>query len=90
MADGRKNNGGARPGAGRKPVFEEAYLKDIGKKAIAEIFGSEEKNFIDIAKKAKDNFAYCKLLMEYVYGKPKESVNMNIGETVTEIKFIDE
>ena len=47
-------------------------------------------NFIDIAKKAKDNFAYCKLLMEYVYGKPKESVDMNIGDIVTEIKFIDE
>jgi len=28
--------------------------------------------------------------MEYVYGKPKESVDMNIGDTVTEIKFIDE
>ena len=90
MADRRKGNGGARPGAGRKPVFEEAYLKDVGKKAIAEIFGSEEKFFIDIAKKSKENFSYCKLLLEYVYGKPKQSVDMNIGKTVTAIKFIDE
>lgn len=79
MEDGRKNNGGARKGAGRKPKIEE--LKFIEK--LDNIIDSDE-----AIKKLKqliedDNFNALKLYIEYRYGKPKEvveNINYNIED----------
>jgi len=81
MADGRKNNGGARKGAGRKPKAEEDKAKALSVKAIVNEFGSEEKAFEHMANMAKTDkrksYDYFKLLIEYAYGKPKENLNIN-------------
>lgn len=43
--------------------------------AMKEVFGSEKDAFIHMAELAKKNFNQMKLLMEYAYGKPSDSIN---------------
>jgi len=43
--------------------------------AMKEVFGSEKEAFINLAKLGKDNFNQMKLLLEYAYGKPSDSIN---------------
>jgi len=68
--DGRKNNGGAREGAGRPPKSDEQALIE------------SLKEFDDLAKECmkngiKDgNYAFWNKFMEYRYGKPKERVDV--------------
>lgn len=73
-----KKNGGARPGAGRKPKATElelierlSPLDDIALKALEKGVKSGEYNFI-------------KLFMEYRFGKAKETVNLNNQVTILE------
>lgn len=68
--DGRKNNGGVREGAGRKPKADELKLiEDLSQ-------------FDDIAKKCLEdgikegNYQFWNKFMEYRYGKPKERVDV--------------
>ena len=72
--DGRKNNGGARQGAGRKPKAKEEQVRRLGLDAINEVYGSIEKYYQHIAKESMDSFPHLKLLQEYVFGKPKETI----------------
>lgn len=74
MSDGRVNNGGARPGAGRKPKAKEEQVRRLGIDAIINTYGSLQKYYEYIAKESKNSFAHLKLLQEYVFGKPKEVV----------------
>ena len=74
--DGRKNNGGSRSGAGRKPKAKEIEI--ISK--IDSIVNDSD--WVDIFKKivlqAKTgSYQHIKLLLEYRFGKPKESVEFN-------------
>lgn len=80
MADKRKNNGGARKGAGRKKKDEEDRIRDLSINALSDVFGSEEEAFKHIAKKAKESFPHLKLIIEYGYGKPKETIDLNHNE----------
>jgi len=64
-------NGGARPGAGRKPKADEIklieslqHLDDVAIAAIEEGMNSKDYN-------------YVKLFMEYRYGKPKQQVQLS-------------
>ena len=68
--DGRSNNGGAREGAGRKPKTEEHEL-------IEKLSPLESKAFkaLDNALQEGSNWA-VKLWFEYMYGKPKEKVEV--------------
>jgi len=43
--------------------------------AMKEVFGSEKDAFIHMAELAKKNFNQMKLLMEYAYGKPSDSIH---------------
>ena len=77
MSDGRKNNGGAREGSGRKSKADE--LKLIEELSI----------YDDIAKKClekgiKDgNYQFWNKFMEFRYGKPKERVDVTTdGESI--------
>jgi len=79
MADGRKNNGGARKGAGRPSKAKELKVQKLGLDAIIETYGSVEDYYKFIAKEAKDSFAHLKLLHEYVFGKAPDIVH-NINE----------
>ena len=66
--------GGAREGAGRKTKAEELKVQKLGLDAIESVYGSIEKYYIHIAKESKDSFPHLKLLQEYVFGKPKETI----------------
>ena len=72
--DGRKNNGGKREGAGRKPKAKEEQVRRLGLDAINKVYGSVEKYYQHIAKESMDSFPHLKLLQEYVFGKPKETI----------------
>ena len=73
--DGRINNGGhsTKGFAGRKPKADENRIRTLSINALETIFGSEEKAFEHIAELSKESFPHLKLLMEYAYGKPKDS-----------------
>ena len=70
MSDKRSNNGGARKGAGRKPKAEEQQL-------IEKLTPLEKKAFkaLENAIADEQNWA-VKLWFEYMYGKPKEKVEV--------------
>ena len=90
--DKRKNNGGKRAGAGRKPKAEELKLIDKLDKIIDSDKAIEKlKQLI-----SDDNFNALKLYIEYRFGKPKETIeqtNINIGEndlTPAQIKKLND
>ena len=72
--DKRKDNGGARKGAGRKPKADElAFIEKLDN-----IIDSDDaiKKLHTLIK--DDNFNALKLYIEYRFGKPKETVeNIN-------------
>jgi carbamate kinase len=88
--DNRKNNGGARKGAGRKPKAEEQKLierldaiidKDEAVGKLGELV-------------AQGDMRAIQLYLSYRYGKPKESVDINSSEGLNInfkdlIKFVD-
>lgn len=82
--DGRKKNGGARKGSGRKPKIDEAKLIEkldnlISKDAVIEKLG-------DMIMQG-DGRA-MNLYFTYRYGKPKESVDITSSEGLN-INFKD-
>ncbi|MCW5516153.1 hypothetical protein [Muriicola sp. Z0-33] len=79
MPDGRSNNGGhsTKGYAGRKPKADEDRIRGLSINALQEVFGSEEKAFEHIASMARESFPHLKLLLEYAYGKPMESKQIN-------------
>ena len=82
MSDGRKNNGakkGIYQGQGRKPKADEIQLierlspmDDTALRALEMGVKSGELGFV-------------KLFMEYRFGKPKESMTINTGETAIKV-----
>lgn len=83
MSDGRKNNGGARANAGRKPKADEekliqrlSQLDDIAFKALEN--GIKE-----------GNYQYWNKFMEFRYGKPKERVDVTSNEQTINIPTIE-
>lgn len=72
MADGRQNNGGARPGAGRKTKAEEDKVRRVALNAIIEQYGSEEKGFVALLQSGEATL--IKFVYEHAFGKPKEKV----------------
>lgn len=96
MGDGRKNNGGARKGAGRKPKADEERLRDLISPHIPNAIETVV-HIMKTGEKDSDRISASKLLIEYLYGKPKqqtdvttngESVNRQINLTKEEIKKI--
>ena len=88
--DNRKNNGGAREGAGRKPKAQEQKLIErldaiIDKDEALEVLGHLV---------AKGDIRAVQLYLSYRYGKPKESIDLNSSEVLNInfsdlIKFVD-
>ena len=83
MADGRKNNGGNRKGAGRKSKADEQSL-------IEKLSPLEEKAHLAL-KKAIDNDENwaIKLYFEYMYGKPKQSTDITTNGKSVNIPSIN-
>jgi len=66
--------GGARPNAGRKSKAKEEHVRKLGLDAIEKVYGSVEQYYEFIARQSKDSFPHLKLLQEYIFGKPKETI----------------
>lgn len=79
-------HGGARKGAGRKPKSEELKVQKLGINAIVDVYGSIEDYYKHIAKESKDSFPHLKLLQEYVFGKPKETIEQTHNVNNFDIK----
>jgi len=74
--DNRKNNGGAREGAGRKPKAQEQKLIE----RLDAIIDSDEA-LSQLGKLvAKGDLRAIQLYLSYRYGKPKESIDLNSSE----------
>jgi len=75
-----ERRGGARANGGRKSKADEDRIRTMSIGALTEVFGSEDDAFKHLAQRAKDGskeaFPYLKLLFEYAYGKPKETIDM--------------
>jgi hypothetical protein len=78
-------HGGNRDGAGRKPKDKEDRIRDLSINALNEIFGSEQAAINHIAEQAKSSFPHLKLLLEYAYGKPKDTIEIESKELETTI-----
>ena len=85
--DGRVNNGGKREGAGRKSKAKEERVRRLGINAIEKIYGSVEEYYEHIAKESKESFPHLKLLQEYVFGKPKEVIQLEGDEIDDDIDY---
>ena len=85
MADGRRNNGGKRKGAGRKPKAAEHEVQ----KRLS-LYEEEAHKKLKAAINKGEAWA-IKLFFEYMYGKPKQVVDMNsIGNVDINVTFKDE
>jgi hypothetical protein len=83
--DKRKNNGGKRESAGRKPKADEIKLIEQLDKYIdaSDVFLMLERRIKD------DDMKAAQLYMSYRFGKPRETVNMNVSQE-TPIINLDE
>lgn len=77
MSDEKKQRGGARPGAGRKPKAQEEKTRSFALKAMKSEFGSESGAWDELAKLSRKSFTHMRMLFEYAYGKPKEDVKIS-------------
>ena len=81
-----EKRGGKREGAGRPTKAKEEQVRRLGLNAIEKVYGSIEEYYEFIAKESKDSFPHLKLLQEYVFGKPKEIIEVKTEE-VDEIDY---
>jgi hypothetical protein len=78
--DKRKFNKGTKGNkGGRKPKAEELKALEHGLAGIEAAYGSVEEYWTFIAKESKESFAHLKLIHEYVYGKAKETKDLNVS-----------
>jgi len=83
--DGRSGNGGhsTKGRAGRPPKVTEKKLRTLALDAIRKEFGSEDKMWREVAKKAKEgSIPHLNHVMAYTYGKPKEYKEVDVKQTV--------
>ncbi|BCM88832.1 hypothetical protein IAD21_00674 [Abditibacteriota bacterium] len=84
MPDGRINNGGARAGAGRRSLKEEALLNDAIKKACPA--QQREAIFTALTAKAtKGDTTAARLILSYTYGTPPSGDDLAVEERVNAI-----
>ena len=78
--------GGARPGAGRKPVHDEQRATELAKAAIIAKYGSIEKGLQDLLE--SDEPSLKKFVWEHAMGKPKEKVEHSGDVSIPQIVFV--
>lgn len=96
--DGRKNNKRLEP----KPIStikklvpakqnkaKRDRISSYATNAMKEVFGSEKEAFKHLAELGKKNFTHMKLLMEYAYGKPSDSINDNNNSKKVQVPVIN-
>ena len=74
--------GGARPNSGRKPKDEENKIRDLMKPYSLDAVQCLANIIVNDKSKDSDKISAAKLIIEYTYGKPKETVETthNINE----------
>lgn len=79
--DGR---GGKREGAGRPTDHDAKEAKNMARQSIIDKFGSLSAYFDHALTKAKEDnnhsFNYFKTVLEYAFGKPKDSLDITSGD----------
>jgi len=83
ILDGRKNNGGKREGAGRKPKSEEVELIERLSPLDDDAFEALKDGI------SKKDFRFVKLFYEYRFGKPRETKDINLEQDVPFIIEMD-
>jgi hypothetical protein len=78
MVDGRIKNGGARPGAGRKPKTDEEKVKNQAIAAIESLYGSVEAGLQTLLNSGESSL--IKFVFEHAVGKPRDKVDMDIED----------
>lgn len=82
------NRGGAREGAGRKPVAEEKKVTELIVKALKGYHSvdtdeeAKEKFILDLYNTQRGQL----FLAEHLFGKPKETVDTNLNVNTIDIK----
>lgn len=66
--------GGARPNAGRKPKDEENRIRDLMQPYSLDAIECLANIIKDKTAKNSDRISASKLVIEYTYGKPKETI----------------
>lgn len=74
--------GGVRPNSGRKPKDEEQKIRDLMKPYSLDAIQCLANIILDDKARHSDKISASKLIIEYTYGKPKETVETthNINE----------
>lgn len=74
--------GGVRPNSGRKPKDEEQRIRDLMKPYSLDAIQCLADIILDDKARHSDKISASKLIIEYTYGKPKETVETthNINE----------
>jgi len=85
--DGRKNNGGYRPGAGRKPLTEELKVREL----VSPYVPGALQTLVDImenAKRPQDKTTAAKILLSYAWGTPSQHIDHTTdGDKIEHITF---
>lgn len=86
--DNRKNNGGHSTAgkAGRKPKDEENRIRDLMQPHSLDAINCLVKIMQDDEYRPSDRISAAKLIIEYTYGKPKETIDNNISISELNIK----
>jgi hypothetical protein len=77
--------GGARPNAGRKPKDEENRIRDLMLPYSLDAIQCLANIIVDEKARHNDKISASKIIIEYCYGKPKETVDNNI--TINDINI---
>jgi len=82
--DGRSKNSGTKGNNGGRPSkADELKAMQLGQDAIIKEYGSISNYWSFIATKSKESLPHLKLIHEYVYGLPKQNVDLTSGgETI--------
>ena len=82
--DQKKQNGGKREGAGRKPKAEEDKALVRLKKALERTYssGDDEDNIVSFLTEFFMSKEGKKFFAEHIIGKPKETIDTNIKQSI--------
>lgn len=87
----RGKNGGARPGAGRKPMAIEDNVKAAIKKAMAKDPAQLNRIWEKVFEKAeKGSDRHIQILFAYYYGRPIETVQVSSKQMILKRIIVNE
>jgi len=78
--------GGARPGSGRKPLYEELRVRNLCIAAIEQIHGTLQDGLVSLLQSGEPTL--IKFVYEHAIGKPKEQINIDAIQSIEQIQII--